>query len=61
MAEATRVEVVDDMARRAYGLTSSGAGALRAEASGIAKAARLVPSRGRRAKAAGRARKASPA
>jgi hypothetical protein len=43
------------------GLTSSGADALRAEASRMAEAARLVTNRGHRVKAGGSSRKASPA
>jgi PadR family transcriptional regulator, regulatory protein PadR len=59
--ELVREEIVNGRARRTYGLTSSGAGALQAEASRMAEAARLVTSRGQRAKSAGPARKASPA
>lgn len=59
--ELVREEIVNGRARRTYGLTSSGAGALRAEASRMAEAARLVTNQGHRAKAGGQARKASPA
>jgi PadR family transcriptional regulator, regulatory protein PadR len=59
--ELVREEIVNDRARRTYGLTASGAGALRAEASRMAEAARLVTNRGHRAKAGGPARKANPA
>lgn len=59
--ELVREEIVNGRARRSYGLTSSGADALRAEASRMAAAARLVTNRGPRAKAAGSSRKASPA
>jgi PadR family transcriptional regulator len=54
-------EVVNGRARRSYGLTRSGASALRAEATRMAEAARLVTDRGRQLKAGGSARKASPA
>jgi DNA-binding PadR family transcriptional regulator len=54
-------EIVSGRARRIYGLTPGGAGALRAEASRMAEAARLVTDRARRAKPGGRAREASPA
>jgi PadR family transcriptional regulator, regulatory protein PadR len=59
--ELVREEIVNGRARRTYGLTSSGAGALRAEAARMAEAARLVTNQGQRARAGGRARKASPA
>jgi PadR family transcriptional regulator, regulatory protein PadR len=59
--ELVREEIVNGRARRTYGLTSSGAGALQAEASRMAEAARLVKNGGQRAQAAGPARKASPA
>jgi PadR family transcriptional regulator PadR len=59
--ELVREEIVNGRARRSYGLTSSGAGALRAEAARMAEAARLVTDQGRRLKADGSARKASPA
>jgi DNA-binding PadR family transcriptional regulator len=59
--ELVREEIVNGRARRSYGLTSSGAGALRAEATRMADAARLVTDQDRRLKADGSARKASPA
>jgi PadR family transcriptional regulator PadR len=59
--ELVREEIVNGRARRSYGLTSSGAGALRAEATRMAEAARLVTDRERRLEAGGSARKASPA
>jgi PadR family transcriptional regulator, regulatory protein PadR len=59
--ELVREEIVNGRARRTYGLTSSGASALRAEASRMAEAARLVTDRAHRAKAGRRAREASPA
>jgi DNA-binding PadR family transcriptional regulator len=59
--ELVREKIVNGRALRTYGLTSSGAGALQAEASRKAEAGRLVTSRGHRAKAAGPARKASAA
>src|SRR6185437_10183837 len=59
--ELVREEIVNGRARRTYGLTSSGAGALRTEASRMAEAARLVTDQARRAKAGERAREASPA
>jgi PadR family transcriptional regulator, regulatory protein PadR len=59
--ELVREEIVNGRARRSYGLTSSGAGALRAEATRMAQAARLVTDRGRHLKAGGGARKARPA
>jgi PadR family transcriptional regulator, regulatory protein PadR len=59
--ELVREEVVNGRTRRSYGLTPSGAGALRAEATRMADAARLVTDRGRRLKAGGPAREASPA
>jgi len=54
-------EIVNGRARRSYGLTSSGSGALRAEASRMAEAARLVTNRSHRIKAGGPAGDASPA
>jgi len=54
-------EIVNGRARRSYGLTPSGSGALRAEATQMAEAARLVTNRGHRLKAAGPAGEASPA
>ena len=59
--ELVREQIVNGRARRSYGLTSSGAGALRAEATRMAEAARLVTDRGHRLKAGRSARKASPA
>jgi PadR family transcriptional regulator PadR len=41
--ELVREEIVNGRARRSYGLTPPGAGALRAEAARMAEAARLVP------------------
>jgi PadR family transcriptional regulator, regulatory protein PadR len=58
--ELVREEIVNGRARRSYGLTSSGAGALRAEATRMAEAARLVTQSGRRVKGSS-AREASPA
>jgi DNA-binding PadR family transcriptional regulator len=60
-AELVREEIVSGRARRSYGLTSSGAGALRAEATRLAAAARLVTDRGLRLKLGGSARKARSA
>jgi DNA-binding PadR family transcriptional regulator len=57
--ELVREEIVHGRARRTYGLTSSGAGALRVEASRMAEAARLVTDR--RLKKSGSARRVSPA
>lgn len=54
-------EIVNGRARRSYGLTPSGAGALRAETERMAAAARLVTDRGRLLKAGSPARKVSPA
>jgi len=54
-------EIVNGRARRSYGLTPSGSGALQAEATRMAEAARLVTNRSRRLKAGGPAREASPA
>jgi DNA-binding PadR family transcriptional regulator len=54
-------EIVNGRARRSYGLTPPGAAALRAEAARMAEAALLVTDRGRRLRAGGPARKASPA
>ncbi len=59
--ELVREEIVNGRARRSYGLTSSGAGALRAEATRMAEAARLVTDRDRRLRAGGSARKESTA
>ena len=57
--ELVREEIVNGRARRSYGPTSSDAGALRAEATRMAEAARLVTDEGRRLKAGGSARKAT--
>jgi PadR family transcriptional regulator, regulatory protein PadR len=46
--ELVREEIVNDRARRSYGLTPLGVGALRAEAERLAEAARLVTGQGRR-------------
>jgi PadR family transcriptional regulator PadR len=54
-------EIVNGRARRSYGLTPPGAGALRAEAERMAAAASLVADRGQRPKTDRSARKASPA
>ena len=59
--ELVREEIVNGRARRSYGLTPPGAGALRAEAARMAEAARLVTDRGRGLKAGGPSRKTSPA
>jgi DNA-binding PadR family transcriptional regulator len=59
--ELVREEIVNGRARRSYGLTPSGARALRAEAARMAEAAFLVTSRGHRLTAGGPAREASPA
>jgi PadR family transcriptional regulator PadR len=59
--ELVREEIVNGRARRSYGLTPPGAGALRSEAARMAAASRLVTDRGRHLKAGGAARKASPA
>jgi len=54
-------EIVNGRARRSYGLTRSGSGALRTEATRMAEAARLVTDRNHRLKARGPAGEASPA
>jgi DNA-binding PadR family transcriptional regulator len=59
--ELVREEIVNGRARRSYGLTPSGAGALRAEAARMADVARLVTNRSHRLKAGDPAREASPA
>jgi PadR family transcriptional regulator, regulatory protein PadR len=59
--ELVREEIVNGRARRSYGLTPPGAGALRAEAARMAAAARLVTDRGGGLEAGGAARRASPA
>ena len=57
--ELVREEIVNGRARRSYGLTSSGAGALRAEATRMAEAARLVTDRRPQLRAGVNALKAS--
>jgi PadR family transcriptional regulator, regulatory protein PadR len=59
--ELVREEIVNGRARRSYGLTPSGSGALRAEAAHMAEAARLVTNRSHRLQAGGPAGEASPA
>src|SRR5258708_35246340 len=59
--ELVREEIVNGRARRSYGLTPPGAGALRAEAARIAEAAPPVADHGRGPKEGRRARKARPA
>jgi PadR family transcriptional regulator PadR len=59
--ELVREEIVHGRARRSYGLTPSGAGVLRAEATRMAAAARLVTRQGRDLKADGNAHGVSPA
>ena len=61
LVELVSEEIVNGRARRSYGLTPSGSGALRAEAARMAEAARLVTNRSHRLKAGGPAGKASPA
>ena len=66
LVELVREEIVNGRARRSYGLTPPGAGALRAEAVRMAEAALLVTGRpgtdrGRRAGEGGRAGKPSTA
>ena len=56
-----REEIVNGRARRSYGLTDSGAAALRAEAARMAEAARLVTSREHRRRARSASQKALPA
>jgi PadR family transcriptional regulator, regulatory protein PadR len=51
-------EIVNGRARRSYGLTASGSGALRAEAERMAAAAELVTSRHARSRAGAAIRKA---
>ena len=61
LVELVREEIVNGRARRSYGLTPPGAGALRAEASRMAEAARLVADHGRgldEVRGAGKARPA---
>jgi PadR family transcriptional regulator PadR len=59
--ERVREEIVRGRARRSYGLTPSGADALRAEATRMADAARLVTRQGRNLKADGRSCEVNPA
>jgi PadR family transcriptional regulator, regulatory protein PadR len=59
--ELVREEIVNGRVRRCYGLTSSGAGALRAEATRMAEAARLVTGRARQPRAGRSTQKPSPA
>ena len=61
LVELVSEEIVNGRARRSYGLTPSGSGALRAEAARMAEAARLVTNRGHRLKAGSPAGDASPA
>jgi DNA-binding PadR family transcriptional regulator len=56
-----REEIVNGRVRRSYGLTPPGASALQAEATRMAKAARLVTGRDRGPKTMPGARKVSPA
>lgn len=56
-----REEIVNGRARRSYGLTQAGAAALRAEASRMAEAARLVTSRDHRLRTRAAGRKAGTA
>jgi PadR family transcriptional regulator, regulatory protein PadR len=56
-----REEIVNGRARRTYGLTESGAAALRAEAMRMAQTARLVTSRDARQRAASTSPKQQPA
>jgi PadR family transcriptional regulator PadR len=59
--ELVREEIVNGRARRSYGLTPSGADALRAEAVRMADAARLVTRQGRNLKADGHSYEVNPA
>ena len=61
LVELVSQQIVNGRARRSYGLTPSGSGALRAEATRAADAARLVTNRSHRLKAGGPAGEASPA
>lgn len=56
-----REEIVNGRARRTYGLTESGAAALRAEARRMAEASSLVTVRGRRLQARAASIRARPA
>ncbi len=60
LVELVSEEIVNGRARRSYGLTPAGSGALRAEATRMAEAARLVTNRSHRLTAAGPAGEASP-
>jgi PadR family transcriptional regulator, regulatory protein PadR len=59
--ELVREEIVNGRVRRCYGLTSSGSGALRAEASRMAEAACLVTGRAQQQETSRTDEKASPA
>jgi PadR family transcriptional regulator, regulatory protein PadR len=59
--ELVREEIVNGRVRRCYGLTSSGAGALRAEARRMAEAACLATGRAQQQETNRTAEKASPA
>jgi PadR family transcriptional regulator, regulatory protein PadR len=61
LVELVSEEIVNGRARRSYGLTPSGSGALRAEATRMAEAARLVTDRSHRLNAGSPAGEASPA
>jgi PadR family transcriptional regulator, regulatory protein PadR len=61
LVELVSAEIVNGRTRRSYGLTPSGSGALRAEATRMADAARLVTSRSHRLKAGRPTGEASPA
>jgi PadR family transcriptional regulator, regulatory protein PadR len=61
LVELVSEEIVNGRAHRSYGLTPSGSGALRAEATRMAEASRLVTDRGHRLTAGGPAGEASSA
>jgi PadR family transcriptional regulator, regulatory protein PadR len=61
LVELVSEEIVNGRARRSYGLTPSGSGALRAEATRMAEAARLVTDRRRRHTAGRPAGETNPA
>jgi PadR family transcriptional regulator, regulatory protein PadR len=61
LVELVKEEIVHGRARRSYGLTPSGSGALQAEATRMAEAARLVTNRSHRLSAGGPTGEASPA
>ena len=61
LVELVSEAIVNGRARRSYGLTPSGSGALRAEATRMADAARLVTNRSHRLKAGRPTGEASPA